>query len=231
MTLIYIVEDDDSISEIEMIALKNCNYDVKRFDRSSVFLKKLEETLPDLVLLDIMLPDENGYEVVKQIRKNPVWRKLPIIMVSAKSTEIDMVRGLDEGADDYIKKPFSIMELISRVKALLRRTQDKDPVLLKVNDITLDYTRHLVYVKDEPVELTYKEFELLRYLMINVEVVLSRDAIMRVVWDTDFEGESRTVDMHIKTLRQKLKESGKNIKTIRNVGYVLQRVNSNETEN
>lgn len=152
-------------------------------------------------------------------------------MVSAKSTEIDMVRGLDEGADDYIKKPFSIMELISRVKALLRRTQDKDPVLLKVNDITLDYTRHLVYVKDEPVELTYKEFELLRYLMINVEVVLSRDAIMRVVWDTDFEGESRTVDMHIKTLRQKLKESGKNIKTIRNVGYVLQRVNSNETEN
>ena len=178
-----------------------------------------------------MLPDENGYEVVKKIRKNPVWRKLPIIMVSAKSTEIDMVRGLDEGADDYIKKPFSIMELISRVKALLRRTQDKDPVLLKVNDITLDYTRHLVYVKDEPVELTYKEFELLRYLMINVEVVLSRDAIMRVVWDTDFEGESRTVDMHIKTLRQKLKESGKNIKTIRNVGYVLQRVNSNETEN
>ena len=231
MTLIYIVEDDDSISEIEMIALKNCNYDVKRFDRSSVFLKKLEETLPDLVLLDIMLPDENGYEVVKKIRKNPVWRKLPIIMVSAKSTEIDMVRGLDEGADDYIKKPFSIMELISRVKALLRRTQDKDPVLLKVNDITLDYTRHLVYVKDEPVELTYKEFELLRYLMINVEVVLSRDAIMRVVWDTYFEGESRTVDMHIKTLRQKLKESGKNIKTIRNVGYVLQRVNSNETEN
>ena len=231
MTLIYIVEDDDSISEIEMIALKNCNYDVKRFDRSSVFLKKLEETLPDLVLLDIMLPDENGYEVVKKIRKNPVWRKLPIIMVSAKSTEIDMVRGLDEGADDYIKKPFSIMELIYRVKALLRRTQDKDPVLLKVNDITLDYTRHLVYVKDEPVELTYKEFELLRYLMINVEVVLSRDAIMRVVWDTDFEGESRTVDMHIKTLRQKLKESGKNIKTIRNVGYVLQRVNSNETEN
>ena len=231
MTLIYIVEDDDSISEIEMIALKNCNYDVKRFDRSSVFLKKLEETLPDLVLLDIMLPDENGYEVVKKIRKNPVWRKLPIIMVSAKSTEIDMVRGLDEGADDYIKKPFSIMELISRVNALLRRTQDKDPVLLKVNDITLDYTRHLVYVKDEPVELTYKEFELLRYLMINVEVVLSRDAIMRVVWDTDFEGESRTVDMHIKTLRQKLKESGKNIKTIRNVGYVLQRVNSNETEN
>lgn len=231
MTLIYIVEDDDSISEIEMIALKNCNYDVKRFDRSSVFLKKLEETLPDLVLLDIMLPDENGYEVVKKIRKNQVWRKLPIIMVSAKSTEIDMVRGLDEGADDYIKKPFSIMELISRVKALLRRTQDKDPVLLKVNDITLDYTRHLVYVKDEPVELTYKEFELLRYLMINVEVVLSRDAIMRVVWDTDFEGESRTVDMHIKTLRQKLKESGKNIKTIRNVGYVLQRVNSNETEN
>lgn len=231
MTLIYIVEDDDSISEIEMIALKNCNYDVKRFDRSSVFLKKLEETLPDLVLLDIMLPDENGYEVVKKIRKNPVWRKLPIIMVSAKSTEIDMVRGLDEGADDYIKKPFSIMELISRVKALLRRTQDKDPVLLKVNDITLDYTRHLVYVKDEPVELTYKEFELLRYLMINVEMVLSRDAIMRVVWDTDFEGESRTVDMHIKTLRQKLKESGKNIKTIRNVGYVLQRVNSNETEN
>ena len=231
MTLIYIVEDDDSISEIEMIALKNCNYDVKRFDRSSVFLKKLEETLPDLVLLDIMLPDENGYEVVKKIRKNPVWRKLPIIMVSAKSTEIDMVRGLDEGADDYIKKPFSIMELISRVKELLRRTQDKDPVMLKVNDITLDYTRHLVYVKDEPVELTYKEFELLRYLMINVEVVLSRDAIMRVVWDTDFEGESRTVDMHIKTLRQKLKESGKNIKTIRNVGYVLQRVNSNETEN
>ena len=222
MTLNYIVEDDDSISEIEMIALKNCNYDVKRFDSSSVFLKKLEETLPDLVLLDIMLPDENGYEVVKKIRKNPVWRKLPIIMVSAKSTEIDMVRGLDEGADDYIKKPFSVMELISRVKALLRRIEPEVVKQIAFDQLILNNEKHEVSIDGKCVDLTFKEYELLQYLLINQGIVLEREKIMEQVWGLMYEGESRTLDMHIKTLRQKLGEYGSRIRTVRNVGYVIE---------
>ena len=168
--------------------------------------------MPDLVLLDVMLPDESGYDIVRKLRKNPATKKLPIIMVTAKTAEMDMIKGLDEGADDYIKKPFSIMELITRVKALLRQ----------VENITLDHERHMVFVDDKPVELTFKEYELLRLLMTNPSVVLSREVIMRHVWGTEFECESRTVDMHIKTLRQKLGEAGSKIRTVRNVGYVIE---------
>ena len=142
-------------------------------------------------------------------------------MVTAKTAEMDMIKGLDEGADDYIKKPFSIMELITRVKALLRRTETED-VKMQVENITLDHERHMVFVDDKPVELTFKEYELLRLLMTNPSVVLSREVIMRHVWGTEFEGESRTVDMHIKTLRQKLGEAGSKIRTVRNVGYVIE---------
>lgn len=178
--------------------------------------------MPDLVLLDVMLPDESGYDIVRKLRKNPATKKLPIIMVTAKTTEMDMIKGLDEGADDYIKKPFSIMELITRVKALLRRTETEDVKILQVENITLDHERHMVFVDDKPVELTFKEYELLRLLMTNPSVVLSREVIMRHVWGTEFEGESRTVDMHIKTLRQKLGEAGSKIRTVRNVGYVIE---------
>ncbi len=222
MAFIFIVEDDADIREIEKIALKNSNYEVKAFENAKDFYKKLEETIPDLVILDVMLPDESGYEIVKKLRLHEATRKIPVIMVTAKTQEMDMIRGLDEGADDYIKKPFSVMELITRVKALLRRTVSAEVKVLQLEELRIDHERRAVFVNEEVIELTYKEYELLRLLMTNQGTVLSRDVIMRHVWGTDFEGESRTVDMHIKTLRKKLKEAGCRIKTVRNVGYVIE---------
>ncbi len=222
MALIYIVEDDESIREIETIALKNSNYIVSAFENAKEFYKKLDELVPDLILLDVMLPDESGYDIVRKLRKRPVTQDIPIIMVTAKTTEMDMIKGLDGGADDYIKKPFSIMELITRVKALLRRTAKEEPKLLKLDDLVIDHERHVVTVNNEPVDLTYKEYELLRLLMGSQGIVMTREVIMRSVWDTDFEGETRTVDMHIKTLRHKLGDYGSRIKTVRNVGYVIE---------
>ena len=222
MALIYVVEDDENIREIETIALKNSNYLVKSFGRASEFYRALDDILPDLVLLDVMLPDENGCDIVKRLRSQSATRRLPVIMVTAKTSEMDMVKGLDDGADDYIKKPFSVMELLSRVKALLRRSTEETAQQLQVGGIQLDNARRVVLAEGKSVELTYKEYELLRYLMINAEMVLSREAIMRFVWGTEFEGETRTVDMHIKTLRQKLGPCGHQIGPVRNVGYVLQ---------
>lgn len=221
MALIYIVEDDISIQEIEMIALKNSNHMVQTFDLASAFYSKLEDILPDLVLLDIMLPDEDGYKIVRRLRDNPRTRRIPVIMITAKTTEMDMIKGLNDGADDYIRKPFSVMELLSRVRALLRRTHEDTPEQLTVGNIMLDNEKHLVMSGDRSVELTLKEFKLLHYLMCNESVVLSRESIMRFVWGMDFEGESRTVDMHIKTLRQKLGEYGKQIRTVRGIGYAI----------
>ena len=222
MALIYIVEDDESIREIETIALKNSNYIVSAFENAKEFYKKLDELVPELILLDVMLPDESGYDIVRKLRKRPATQDIPIIMVTAKTTEMDMIKGLDGGADDYIKKPFSIMELITRVKALLRRTAKDEPKLLKLDDLVIDHERHAVTVNNEPVDLTYKEYELLRLLMGSQGIVMTREVIMRSVWDTDFEGETRTVDMHIKTLRHKLGDYGSRIKTVRNVGYVIE---------
>lgn len=222
MALIYIVEDDESIREIETIALKNSNYIVSAFENAKEFYKKLDELVPDLILLDVMLPDESGYDIVRKLRKRPATQDIPIIMVTAKTTEMDMIKGFDGGADDYIKKPFSIMELITRVKALLRRTANEEPKLLKLDDLVIDHERHVVTVNNEPVDLTYKEYELLRLLMGSQGIVMTREVIMRSVWDTDFEGETRTVDMHIKTLRHKLGDYGSRIKTVRNVGYVIE---------
>ena len=229
MALIYIVEDDASIREIETIALKSINYIVQAFERASVFYEKMEELLPDLILLDIMLPDEDGYRIVRRLRSNPKTRHIPVMMITAKTTEMDMVKGLDDGADDYIRKPFSVMELLSRVRALLRRTQEKEPEQLLVGKILLDNERHTVVAGERSVELTLKEYELLRYLMRNEDIVLSREAIMLSVWGVDFEGESRTVDMHIKTLRQKLGEQGKQIRTVRGVGYAIGAESSEES--
>ena len=223
MALIYVVEDDKNISEIESFALKNAGHQIVECACAKEFHKQVQERIPDMVLLDIMLPDENGYEIVKKLRKNPATKKLPVIMVTAKTSEIDMVKGLDIGADDYIKKPFSIIEFITRIKAVLRRTVEQpDDKYMTIGEIFLDNERHMVYVDNKGIELTYKEYELLKLLMRNAGIVLSREMIMERVWDTEFEGESRTVDMHIKTLRKKLGDSSKHIKTVRNVGYVME---------
>ena len=221
MALIYAVEDDENILEIEMFALKNSGYQVDGFCCAGDFYKKLDEKLPDLVLLDIMLPDEDGLEIVGKLRRRADTKKLPIIMVTAKSTEIDKVKGLDRGADDYLTKPFGIMELIARVKAILRRTMDDDKYL-SLGDIFLDDEKHMVYVKEQPCKLTFKEYELLKLLLHNAGVVVTREIILERVWGIDFEGESRTLDMHIRTLRQKLGEAGTMIRTIRNVGYMIE---------
>ncbi len=223
MALIYVVEDDKNIQEIETFALTNVGYSVKGFDCANTFFEALEQELPDMVLLDVMLPDEDGLSVVKKLRSRQDTVLIPIIMVTAKTTEMDKVKGLDIGADDYITKPFGIMELISRVKAMLRRSskpEDKEKTL-RIGNIVLDREKHAVTVNGVPCELTYKEYELLKLLMVNAGIVTTRDVILDRIWGIDFEGESRTLDMHIKTLRQKLKEEGSMIKTVRNVGYIL----------
>lgn len=220
---IYIVEDDKNIREIEMFALKNSGYAVEEFENAKSFFSRTVEKVPDLVLLDIMLPDMDGLEIVKKLRSRPDTVRVPIILVTAKTTELDKVKGLDIGADDYLTKPFGVMELISRVKALLRRSRAlQDDKQLVLGDITLDSERREVHVDGELCELTFKEFELLKLLMVNAGIVLHRDTIMSDVWGTDYEGESRTLDMHIKTLRQKLGEAGNMIKTVRNVGYKME---------
>ena len=223
MALIYIVEDDINIREIEAFSLKNSGYQIKDFGCAADFFAKMREKIPNLIILDVMLPDEDGLSIVKKIRSNPESRKIPVIMVTAKTTELDKVKGLDMGADDYLTKPFGVMELISRVKALLRRCEGmEDEKFYSVGGLLLDIEKHSVTVNDELVELTYKEYELLRMLVQNTGIVTSREAIMERIWGTDFEGESRTLDMHIKTLRQKLGEAGSLIKTIRNVGYIIE---------
>lgn len=222
METIYIVEDDVNIREIERYALKNSGYEVEEFDRGTEFFRRLETKMPELVILDIMLPDQDGMDILVKLRADKRTEKLPVIMVTAKTTELDKVKGLDSGADDYITKPFGVMELISRVKALLRRagkiTVDNQ---LCYGDILVDNDKHAVTVCGNLCELTYKEYELLKYLIVNKGIVLSRDKIMSQVWGFDFEGETRTVDAHVKTLRQKLGVAGGCIKTIRNVGYMV----------
>lgn len=222
MALIYIVEDDVNIIEIETFALKNSGYQVKGFECAKDFYKAVEDIVPDLFLLDVMLPDEDGLHIVKKLREMPTTRRIPVIMVTAKTTEIDKVKGLDIGADDYLTKPFGVMELIARVKALLRRSVDsQDQKYLSLENLFMDDGKHAVYVNDEICELTYKEYELLKLLLMNAGVVMTRETIMNRIWGTDYSGETRTVDMHIKTLRQKLGEGGNKIKTIRNVGYMI----------
>lgn len=222
MALIYIIEDDDSIREIEEFALQNSGHKVLGFTCAKDFYKKLNEVIPDLCLVDIMLPDENGNEIVRKLRNNSDTKKLPVIMVTAKTTELDLVKGIEDGADDYIKKPFSVMELISRVKALLRRTLTEEVKELKLDELAINNEKHEVSIDGQIIELTYKEYELLSLFIMDKGIVLTRDTIMDQVWGTDYEGESRTIDMHVKTLRQKLGDYGTRIKTIRNVGYVIE---------
>ena len=222
MPLIYIVEDDVNNREIERYALKNSGFEVQEFECGKELYKAIEKHVPSLILLDIMLPNEDGLDILTELRSKKTTKKVPIIMVTAKTTELDKVKGLDLGADDYMTKPFGIMELISRVKALLRRTEDVAEVPILTNgEIVIDTDKRSVTVNGQNCELTYKEFELLKMLLLNRGIVLTRDKIMDQVWGFEYEGESRTVDMHIKTLRQKLGTAGGAIKTVRNVGYMI----------
>lgn len=218
--LIYIVEDDTAIKELESYALINSEFSVEGFERGKELFDALTMKIPALILLDIMLPDEDGIHILKKIRSTMAYRDIPIIMVTAKTTEIDAVKGLDMGADDYITKPFGVMELISRVKAVLRRTQKAEhQQILIYKNIVIDEAQHKVFVDNEEIELTYKEYEVLKLLIINKGIVLTRDKIMESIWGYDFEQGNRTVDVHIQSLRKKIKSAGVHIKTIRNVGY------------
>lgn len=221
--MIYLVEDDDSIRELVLYTLHTTGFEAEGFRNAADFWQALEKELPQLVLLDIMLPDEDGLHILKRLRAGAETADLPVMMLTAKSSEYDRVVGLDSGADDYMPKPFGMMELVSRVRALLRRAakpaaEDK---LFMAGSLAVDVKRRAVTVDGEPVILTYKEFELLCYLLENRGVVLSRDQILTKIWDYNYSGETRTVDVHIRTLRQKLGDAGALIETVRGVGYRL----------
>ncbi len=217
---IYYTEDDENIRELVIYALKSSGFQAVGFENAKDFFKGMHSVLPDLILLDVMLPDEDGIEILKKLKRDADYKNIPVIMLTAKSAEYDKVIGLDLGADDYVTKPFGVMELVSRIKAVLRRSkeQEKEDVI-EVEDIRLDRRQHIVTVSGKPIELTHKEFELLDYFMCNKGIVLTREKLLDTVWNMDFEGESRTVDVHIGLLRQKLGESGQLIVTVRGVGY------------
>lgn len=220
--MIYLVEDDESIRELVIYTLKSQGFDAIGFPRPSLFWKALEQETPALVLLDIMLPEEDGISILKKLRMRPDTRKLPIIMLTAKQSEYDTVIGLDSGADDYIPKPFRMMELISRIRALLRRTEDTGREEYQAGSLYVCPSRHLVTVNKEPVSLTLKEYELLCLLLKNSGTVLTRTQLLNQIWGYDFDGESRTVDVHIRTLRQKLGDAGDLVETVRGVGYKVE---------
>ena len=195
--LVYIVEDDTSIRELEMYALKNSGFETIGLADGTAFYKALDKKIPDIVLLDIMLPQDDGLHILKKIRSTPQYSDIPVIMVTAKTSEIDAVKGLDMGADDYITKPFGVMELVSRVKAILRRTEKRAKPILEYKNIELDEGRHTVLINGSEIELTYKEYEILKHLIRNKGIVLTRDRLMEIVWGYDFEQGNRTVDVHI----------------------------------
>ena len=220
--MIYIVEDDVNIRELEEYALRNNGFETAGFGDGKSFFAACEKTLPELVILDIMLPDQSGLEILKQFRGGTDTRNIPAVMVTAKDSEIDVVKCLDQGADDYISKPFGLMEFISRIRAVLRRAQKQaGEVVLSFREIQMDNTARRVMVDGRDVDLAYKEYELLRFFIENPNKVLSREELMNRVWNTDFSGESRTLDIHIRTLRQKLGAAGDYIRTVRKVGYQL----------
>ncbi len=222
--MIYMLEDDTSIQNFVLYTLKNTGFEAEGFERPSDFWKRMEEQTPDLLLLDIMLPEEDGIEILKKIRENRKTKNLPVIMLTAKGTEYDKVLGLDTGADDYVAKPFSMMELMSRIKALLRRSEVKEEKndTYQVGPLFVSISKHIVKVNEEEItSLTYKEFELLSLLLQHQETVLSRDQILQSIWGYDFDGESRTVDVHVRTLRQKLGDAGRLIETVRGFGYKI----------
>ena len=221
--MIWCVEDDPSIREIEVYALNSTGLEARGFADGEEFWQALEGETPELVLLDVMLPGEDGVAILKRLRDQERWRDIPVIMATAKGTEFDKVQSLDLGADDYITKPFGMMEMVSRVKAVLRRSQPKQSAaLLKLKSLLLDENQHTVTIDGERVVLTYKEYELLRLFLSHPGMAFSREQLLQTVWNTDYAVETRTVDMHIRTLRQKLGQYGRYIETIRGVGYRLE---------
>ena len=216
--LIFCVEDDSNIRELIDYTLSQSGFLVLTFDNANDFFKSLQDKKPDLVLLDIMLPDKDGMSILKELRASSHTDNLPVIMLTAKSGQMDKIKGLDAGADDYITKPFDVLELISRVKAILRRINKKETIT-EYKEIFVDTDKRQVIVNNQLISLTYKEFELLQLLLNNKGIVLGREKIMNEVWGINYEGETRTVDVHIRTLRQKLGDAGNYIETVRNVGY------------
>lgn len=218
--MIYCVEDDDNIRELEVYTLQATGFDAKGFVDGASFFEALEKELPELILLDVMLPDQDGISILHRLKSRRSTEQIPVILATAKGSEYDKVKGLDSGADDYLAKPFGMMELVSRVKAVLRRVgRQPKSALLSVGQIQLDVRARRVFVGETEVELTLKEFELLQYLMENSGVVLTRDQLLAHIWGYDFDGETRTVDVHIRTLRNKLGEASMAIETVRGMGY------------
>ncbi|MGE0003432.1 MAG: response regulator transcription factor [Candidatus Izemoplasmatales bacterium] len=223
MALIYSVEDDTNIQHVIRIALQNSNMDVEMFGEAKSFFRKLEEQIPALVLLDIMLPDMDGHAILKRMKANPRWNRIPVLFLSAKGSEIDKVVGLDLGADDYLAKPFGVLELVSRVKALLRRSASAtSEETLSIKGLVLNPKEYVCTYQDKKMTLTQKEFQLLKLLMQNHHHIVTRDEILNIVWGYDFVGETRTLDVHIKEVRLKLSQAGieeEAIQTVRGVGY------------
>lgn len=219
--MIWCVEDDDSIREIVLYTLETTGFDARGFENSQTFLEALKEEQPTLIILDIMLPDANGVDLLQFLRKNKATQDVPIIMATAKGSEYDKIKSLDLGADDYLVKPFGMMEMVSRIKAVLRRYQPakKQVEVIEYGDLSLNISERKLWLADETVKLTYKEFELLKTLLLSPNRVFTREELLQDIWGQDYFGETRTVDVHIRSLRQKLGESGQAIRTIRHVGY------------
>lgn len=222
--MIYVVEDDPGIRELECYALKQAGFEARGFEEGEAFLEAVRVQLPQLVLLDVMLPGEDGNRLLARLRQDPRTRRLPVIMVTARGEEMDKVQGLDGGADDYIVKPFGVMELLSRVRAVIRRAGDEQSpqTELAVGDLRMDVARYRVFVKGRDVTLTHMEFELLRYLLINRGIALTRERLLDAVWGVDYPGDTRTVDVHMRTLRVKLGQASRCLQTVRGVGYRLE---------
>lgn len=219
--MIYLVEDDENIRELVTYALKSMGLEAESFDTPSKFWTAMTKAAPSLVLLDIMLPEEDGLSILKKLKRAPATSSIPVIMLSAKSSEIDKVHGFELGADDYVAKPFGVMELVARVKARLRDGREDRRFEYSIGPLYVCPDKHAVTVNGESVTLTYKEFEILCMLLKNLDIVLTRDQLLNTIWGYSFDGESRTVDVHIRTLRQKLGEAGELIETVRGVGYKI----------
>lgn len=218
--MIYCVEDDASIREIELYTLRSMGFEARGFEDGNTFLAALKTQAPELVILDIMLPGVDGAELLRQMKAAPSFSEIPVIMATARGAEYEKVQGLDLGADDYLVKPFGMMEMVSRVKAVLRRCRPRrEREILAVNELVMDLAEHTVTADGERIALTFKEFELLRLFLSTPGVAFTREQLLSSVWDSDYSGETRTVDMHIRTLRQKLGPYGAMIETVRNVGY------------
>ncbi|MEE1186903.1 MAG: response regulator transcription factor [Acutalibacteraceae bacterium] len=220
--MIYCVDDDVTIRDIEVYTLEQTGFSAVGFADGKSLFKALENEIPELIVLDIMLPETDGIEILKRLRSDAKYKDIPVIMATAKGEQMDKISGLNLGADDYLVKPFGVMEMVARINAVLRRTSKKEDAVITVGDINLNEAEHTVYINDKNIDLTHKEFDILRLFMKNKNIVFSREKLMNEVWGCDYMGESRTVDMHIRTLRQKLGTAGSQIKTVIGVGYRLE---------